>query len=49
MLRADKNARVVMVPWSLSGMFTGRYALQAGKKVFDVRWKRQWFVQASSA
>lgn len=47
MLRADKNAQVVMVPWTLSGLFTGRYALQAGRKVFDVRWKRPWYEQAS--
>ena len=32
MLRADKNAQVVMVPWTLSGIFAGRYALQAGKR-----------------
>lgn len=47
MLRADKNAQIVVVPWTLSGLFSGRYALQAGRKVFDVRWKRAWFERAS--
>lgn len=46
MLRADKNADFVVLPWSISRMFTGRYALQSGKRIFDVRWKRPWVDQA---
>ena len=48
MLRADKNAKIVLLPWTVVGMFTGRYALQSGKRVFDVRWKRDWFERASA-
>jgi hypothetical protein len=46
MLRADKNAEIVALPWSIPRMFTGRYALQSGKRIFDVRWKRPWVDQA---
>jgi hypothetical protein len=38
-LRADKNAEFVRLPTSLARLFTGRYALQSGKRVFDARWK----------
>ncbi len=37
MLRADKNADVVQLSWTVVGMFTGRNALQSGKRIFDVR------------
>jgi hypothetical protein len=40
MLRVDHNAQVVRMPWTLSGMFTGRYAVQSGRRIFEVRWKR---------
>lgn len=46
MLRADKNAEVVALPWSIPRLFTGRYALQAGKRTFDVRWRRAWVARA---
>jgi 5-methylcytosine-specific restriction endonuclease McrA len=39
MLRVDNNAQVVRLPWTISGMFTGRWAIQSGKRVFPVRWK----------
>ncbi len=39
MLRADKNAEFVRLPFSLARLFTGRYALQSGKRLFDARWK----------
>jgi 5-methylcytosine-specific restriction endonuclease McrA len=39
-LRADKNAEVVIVPWTFMGMFTGRYAVQSGRRIFYARWKR---------
>jgi hypothetical protein len=48
MLRADKNAEIVRLPWTLLGMFTGRYALASGKRVFDARWKQQWYEGAST-
>ena len=43
MLRVDKNARFVILPWTLGGVYSGRYALQSGKRVFEVRWKRSAF------
>ncbi len=46
MLSADKNADVVALPWTFIGLFTGRYALQSGKRTFDVRWKRPWVERA---
>jgi 5-methylcytosine-specific restriction endonuclease McrA len=41
-LRADKKADVVLLPWSIPRLFTGRYGLQSGKRIFDARWKRSW-------
>jgi hypothetical protein len=38
-LRADKNAEFVRLPFSLARLVTGRYALQSGKRLFDARWK----------
>jgi HNH endonuclease len=46
MLRADKNADVVQLSWTVVGMFTGHYALQSGKRILDIRWKRPWVEQA---
>lgn len=43
MLTVDNNAGVVRMPWTLDGMFFGRYAVQSGKKIFDARWKRPVF------
>jgi HNH endonuclease len=48
MLRADKNAEVVRLPWTFIGMFTGHYALQAGRRLFDARWNQAWFNQTST-
>jgi 5-methylcytosine-specific restriction endonuclease McrA len=48
-LRANKNAQVVQLPWSLTGLFVGRYALQVGKQLFTARWKRDWYLRASVA
>jgi 5-methylcytosine-specific restriction endonuclease McrA len=45
MLRADKNADIVVLPWTILGLFTGRYALSSGRRIFDVRWKRPWVEQ----
>ncbi len=47
-LRADKNADVVRLPWTFVGMFTGRYALQSGKRLLEPRWKQAWFAQTST-
>ncbi len=43
MLRVDNNAQLVILPWSLGGLFTGRYAVQSGKRIFDSRWKYEAF------
>ena len=37
------NAGFVILPWTVGGAFSGRYALQSGKRVFDPRWKRPAF------
>ena len=48
MLRVDKNAHFVIVPWSPGGLFSGRYAVQSGKRTFDVRWKRDAYTAVRS-
>jgi hypothetical protein len=40
MLRVDNNAQIVRLPWTITGMFSGRYAIQSGKRIFAVRWKK---------
>jgi 5-methylcytosine-specific restriction endonuclease McrA len=40
MLRIDNNAQVVKLPWTVRRSFTGRYAVQSGKRVFDRRWEK---------
>src|SRR5207249_2073759 len=40
MLRIDNNAEVVRLGWSLPRMFTGRYAVRSGRRLFGGRWKR---------
>lgn len=42
MLRADKKAEIVVLPWTLPRLFSGRYAVQSGKRIFDMRRKRPW-------
>lgn len=49
MLRADKNAEVVALPWSIPRLFSGRYTLRSGKRVFDARWRRAWVEQTKAA
>ena len=39
MLRVDNNAEFVRLGISIPRLFTGRYALQSGKRLFDARWK----------
>jgi hypothetical protein len=39
-LRADKNVRIVKLPFSLPRLFTGHYAVASGKRIFDARWKK---------
>ena len=34
---------MVKVPWSISGMFSGRYAVSTGKRVLRIRWKQPAF------
>jgi 5-methylcytosine-specific restriction endonuclease McrA len=40
MLRVDNNAQVVCLPLTISGIFTGRWAVRSGKRVFPDRWKK---------
>jgi 5-methylcytosine-specific restriction endonuclease McrA len=40
MLRVDNQAEVVRLSWNLRRMFTGRYAVQSGRRLFDARWKQ---------
>jgi 5-methylcytosine-specific restriction endonuclease McrA len=42
-LRVDNNAQTIILPWTLPRMFTGRYTIQSGKGILDVRWKRPAF------
>jgi 5-methylcytosine-specific restriction endonuclease McrA len=39
-LRINNDAQVVRLPWTFFRLFTGRYAIQSGRAVFDPRWKR---------
>jgi len=39
MLRVDNKAQIVRLPWTFGGLFTGRYAVQSGNRVFAKRWK----------
>jgi 5-methylcytosine-specific restriction endonuclease McrA len=41
LLRADKNAEFIRLPFSVPRVFTGRYALKSGNRLFDERWKRR--------
>jgi HNH endonuclease len=40
LLRVDKNARLVKLPFSLPRLFTGRRAFVSGKRTFDARWSK---------
>lgn len=40
MLRVDNKLEPVRLPWSLGRMFTGRYTVQSGRRILNVRWKR---------
>jgi hypothetical protein len=42
-LRVDNNAQLVILPWSFERLFTGRYAVQSGKRIFAPRWKLEAF------
>jgi 5-methylcytosine-specific restriction endonuclease McrA len=48
-LRVDNRLQVVILPWTLPRMFKGRYALQSGKRVLDVRWKRPAYEAVKAA
>jgi 5-methylcytosine-specific restriction endonuclease McrA len=37
-LRADNKVELVKLPWTLTRMFTGRWALRAGRKIYAPRW-----------
>jgi hypothetical protein len=40
MLRVDNNAEVVRLPWTLAALFSGRYAVRSGRRVFPTRFKK---------
>jgi hypothetical protein len=40
MLRIDNRLETVRLPWTVGGMFSGRYAVRAGRRVYPPRWKR---------
>jgi len=40
MLRINNDAVIVRLPWSPARMFTGLYAIQSGRNLFDARWSR---------
>jgi hypothetical protein len=48
-LRADNKAELTKVSWTLGGMFSGRYAVRSGRKVYGVRWKRPAYEAICSA
>ena len=39
-LRVDNNAEIVRLEWTFFRLFTGRYAIRSGRRVFDGRWKK---------
>ncbi|HEY2741847.1 MAG TPA: HNH endonuclease signature motif containing protein [Gaiellaceae bacterium] len=45
MLRVDNKIEFVKLGWSLGGMFSGRYTLRSGKRIYNVRWKEATFRQ----
>jgi len=51
MLRADNKVELVKLTWTLTGLFTGRWAIRSGRKVFPPRWpqKKLEEVQAQQA
>jgi hypothetical protein len=42
-LRANNNVQLMKLPWTVGGMFTGRYAAVSGKRALPHRWKQQAF------
>jgi 8-oxo-dGTP pyrophosphatase MutT (NUDIX family) len=38
-LRVDNRIEFIILPWSLGRMFSGRYTLRSGKRIYDLRWK----------
>jgi 5-methylcytosine-specific restriction endonuclease McrA len=42
-IRIDNKIEFIKLPWSFSGLFSGRYALRSGKRIFSLRWKEQAF------
>jgi hypothetical protein len=50
MLRVDKNAQLVRLPWTIARMFSGRrYAVQSGRKIMDLRWSKAQLQAAQRA
>jgi 5-methylcytosine-specific restriction endonuclease McrA len=44
MLRVDNKVEFVILPWTLPRMFTGRYAVQSGRRIIVAGWKPTAFV-----
>lgn len=45
MLRVDNKVEFVRLPWSLGGMFSGRFAVRSGKRIIAGTWKQVGFDQ----
>jgi 5-methylcytosine-specific restriction endonuclease McrA len=39
-VRVNNNLEVARVPWTVAGMFTGRYAIVSGRRAYRPRWKK---------
>jgi 5-methylcytosine-specific restriction endonuclease McrA len=39
-LRVNNKLEVARLPWTLGGMFTGRYAIVSGRRAYSPRWKK---------
>jgi hypothetical protein len=40
MLRVDNNAKLVRLGWSFPRVFSGRFAIESGRRLFATRWKQ---------
>jgi 5-methylcytosine-specific restriction endonuclease McrA len=48
-LRVNNTAELAKVPWTLMGVFRGRYAVVVGRRVYPPRWKRVGFEELQAA
>lgn len=40
-MRADNKVELVKLPWTLTGMFAGRWAVRSGRKIYPERWSQK--------